>query len=456
MCLKMASMGSVDLQSFRTEIERRSEFYILDHEDRKLIASYYDAVTSEFTKAFEARLEFIRKIPHYRDTLTKFGAPITQVTTEHFHDLAACRFDDNYLTSLLRLVEVQEQSGFGIGVHLSLSPTFADLYWKAIAARHRFSSAAFGRAARAVTVLLTFDLANASALHNRRLETQIKQRADGLVSASSAFLGSIDRIRSTMVETARTLVSASSEAAEVARGATSQADATMQSWTQARAAISDISRSAEKISLSIGTIGDQTNRSREAARDAVRVALGAEQSFAALLDMTKKIGSVTKLISDIAGHTNLLALNATIEAARAGEAGKGFAVVANEVKSLAAQTTRATTEIAAQIAQIHEATNSCSAGIAQVAGVIQEMEEMAATITEMVAKHGDAASDIGQRVHGTTATADTIVESSQTIRNVMGGLASTAEELERFSHALAKQSDELHAEATKFIAAVKA
>jgi methyl-accepting chemotaxis protein len=38
----------------------------------------------------------------------------------------------------------------------------------------------------------------------------------------------------------------------------------------------------------------------------------------------KRIGEVTKLITDVAEQTNLLALNATIEAARAGNAGRDF------------------------------------------------------------------------------------------------------------------------------------
>src|SRR4029078_10956317 len=71
--------------------------------------------------------------------------------------------------------------------------------------------------------------------------------------------------------------------------------------------------------------------------------------FAAAMNQAQ---SVSSTIETIARKTNMLALNATIEAARAGDAGRSFAVVAAEVKKLAHEPRRPTSQIASTIGEL--------------------------------------------------------------------------------------------------------
>lgn len=89
----------------------------------------------------------------------------------------------------------------------------------------------------------------------------------------------------------------------------------------------------------------------------------AANSINAVSKQSDLIGDIVQSIRAIALQTNLLALNAAIEAARAGEHGRGFSVVADEVRNLAARTSKATVEIDKVVTENHQLTNSAVASM---------------------------------------------------------------------------------------------
>jgi methyl-accepting chemotaxis protein len=130
--------------------------------------------------------------------------------------------------------------------------------------------------------------------------------------------------------------------------------------------------------------------------------LRTEEAIHQLASTASHISSITKLIASIAGRTNLLALNATIEAARAGESGRGFAVVAAEVKSLAQQTSDATSDIARQIQAIQTATASCIDAMGGIHARIGSLGSIGAQIGAIVERQGQSVEQVAQMIRDTT------------------------------------------------------
>jgi methyl-accepting chemotaxis protein len=172
-----------------------------------------------------------------------------------------------------------------------------------------------------------------------------------------------------------------------------------------------VATAAEELVASISEISRQVTTALEVAKTAVTEADQSSRIMAQLSQDSQRIGEVLELIESIANQTNLLALNATIEAARAGEAGRGFAVVAAEVKELASQTSKATEDITGQIGSIQASTSSAERAIESIIGIIRNIGDISATISDAVNRQAAVTRDISGNMHQASAGVQAITES---------------------------------------------
>lgn len=177
----------------------------------------------------------------------------------------------------------------------------------------------------------------------------------------------------------------------------------------------------------------------------------------------QSIGNIVQLINDISEQTNLLALNASIEAARAGEAGKGFAIVAEEVRDLAEQSGKSTTNIRELIESIRAKSKKMTVDLdasykgsqqqqMNISGVLKASEQITEDVTQLsdgltdVSSHADEIKDKKDAVNNSIQQMDSqIAETSASTQEVSANLDdfySLIEELEKSVEQL-QQADEI-------------
>ncbi|WP_446731460.1 methyl-accepting chemotaxis protein [Pseudomonas sp. PSKL.D1] len=175
----------------------------------------------------------------------------------------------------------------------------------------------------------------------------------------------------------------------------------------------------------------------QAGTQSIRDVVARSASSVQLLDSRMaQIGNITGLISDITSQTNLLALNAAIEAARAGEHGRGFAVVADEVRGLAARTSRAADDIRHMVeglqGETRQAVNFMEQGVKNVDNSLRLAEDAS---SENVQLHQAVESmftiiqQLNQRSLAYGKTIEQVNQSSSDMRQTAAVLQSSAQQV---------------------------
>ncbi len=286
--------------------------------------------------------------------------------------------------------------------------------------------------------------------------TARERRGEAIAAMIGQFRTSVEQALARLRESAGRLERASSGLNQAADAVTAEARSAETRVGAASVNVTTVASSIEELATSIGEIATQASKSTEVASRAVAESKRTVNTMSELGSAANRIGEVVGLIQAIAGQTNLLALNATIEAARAGEAGRGFAVVASEVKSLAAQTARATEDIAAQIGSIQSATADAAQAIEQVSSIIDDMSAIAATVAATVEEQNNAVASIAEGVNRASLEARTGADSMSRVADASTGARSTAADVKALADALSVEAENLQGEVRRFLADVQA
>ena len=283
-----------------------------------------------------------------------------------------------------------------------------------------------------------------------------QQRKNDLLALAASFETSIGEVVGGVASASSQLRSTASAMASAAEQAHRQTTLVAQSMDRASGGVTAAAAASDEFAMSIGEISRQATSSAQLARHATNAAEEADHTISTLATSANEIEQIVELISSIAQRTNLLALNASIEAARGGEAGRGFAVVASEVKELAAQTSRATEQVAEQIREMQASTGASVSALRSIGDQIKQLETTAIAIASAVDQQSVAGQDLARSIDLAARSSDEVASNVDQVREASSSTGAAASQVLTSATELEDQAAMLNSKVADFLTQVRA
>ncbi len=255
---------------------------------------------------------------------------------------------------------------------------------------------------------------------------QLSQAFAAMVNRLKEVLHELQFSSELMTQAVRVLSHAAEEQSRMATRYASALHETQATAQELHRTSSDASRTAESV-LHVAARADELGRTGGAAiSDSINGLLEMLEQvkqiaaqISSLGERTRQIGGITQTVKDLADQSHMLALNAAIEAVRSGEHGKGFAVVAREIRALADQSIRSTSQVRELLATVSEA----------IGTTVQNTEEGTHHMEEGLAKIRESGDNL-------QALTDIVRDSSASVRQIALAVSQQTTGIEQISTAV--------------------
>ncbi|MED1724023.1 globin-coupled sensor protein [Brevibacillus parabrevis] len=333
--LKQLEMIDLTIEEIRlaSSIQKLIQAHI-----REIVSAFYQTITN---------VEELKQIILDNSTLER----LQKTLERHLIEMFSGQIDGEFLQKRIRVAEVHYRIGLEpkwyMGAFQNLQSTLLDIVHENI--ENRVESVRIGKV---ISKILNFEqqiVLEAYEKENlRQRQKQYEQVKEELKAKIFTVCEQMTSIAEQTSASMQELISSSNEVNRSVRSGAQTSRETQHLASQGKVKLGELEGRIEAIFNRTNTM---------------------EKSVELLNQSVREIGTVIKIVQDIAGQTNLLALNSAIEAARAQEHGKGFAVVAQEVRKLSEQTKLSVEQINSYIVQTRTYTE-------EVVGAIQEVHQL--------------------------------------------------------------------------------